>query len=258
MRIVGAVPVDTVAEGLYRRRLQAMARSMCADILRRLGPRYAPVAARFAMDDGDPVVRLRRALRKWRLYWTKRADSLALDMAELFATRTQESFEREFRKRLAAVGFTVRFRPSDRMVSAYRAVVSENVGLIRSIPQQFSKDVEGAVWRSAMKGGGMYDLSQEIRQKYGVTYRRAAFIARDQQAKAHTYFEQSRRAELGITRAIWRHSSAGKEPRPTHLKMDGQEFDIAKGMWDPAVEQWILPGFLPNCRCTSRAIIPDS
>jgi uncharacterized protein with gpF-like domain len=62
---------------------------------------------------------------------------------------------------------------------------------------------------------------------------------------------------LGITKAIWRHSSAGKVPRPTHLKMDGQEFEIAKGIWDTAVEEWVLPGFLPNCRCTSRAIIPE-
>jgi hypothetical protein len=26
-------------------------------------------------------------------------------------------------------------------------------------------------------------------------------------------------------------------------------------MWDPAVQQFIQPGELPNCRCTSRAII---
>jgi SPP1 gp7 family putative phage head morphogenesis protein len=230
---------------------------MAADLLRRIRRRYGAASARFAMDDADPVVRLRASLRSWRKYWVRRGDSLALDIAELFATRTQASFEREFRKRLATVGFTVRFRPTEQMISAYRAVVAENVSLIRSIPQQFAKDVEGAVWRSAMKGGGMYELSRDIQQKYGVTYRRAAFISRDQQSKAHSCFEQARRSELGITKAIWRHSSAGKVPRPTHLKMDGQEFEIAKGIWDTAVEEWVLPGFLPNCRCTSRAIIPE-
>lgn len=258
MKVVSAVPVDAVAEGLYRRRLQAFARAMAADILRRIRRRYKATSERFAMDDADPVVQLRAALRSWRKYWIKRGDSLALEIAELFATRTQESFEREFRKRLATVGFTVRFRPTERMVSAYRATVAENVGLIRSIPEQFAKDVEGAVWRSVMKGGGMYELSRDIQKKYGITYRRAAFIARDQQAKAQTCFEQARRAELGITRAIWRHSSAGKEPRPSHVKMDGQEFEIAKGMWDSDAQEWIQPGFLPNCRCTSRAIIPET
>ena len=253
--VLREIPRDATVESLYRRALQGLARSMAADILRRVRRPYRRAVVRFAMDD-DPVVVLRVVLRQWGRRWTKRFDALALEMAELFANRSQADLDRAFRKRLAQAGFTVRFRPTERMVSAYRAVVADNTNLIRSIPRQFLKDVEGAVWRAAMKGGSMHELSTEIRSKYGITYRRAAFIARDQQSKARTTFEQARRAELGIRTAIWHHSSAGKEPRPTHVAMHGKEFEIAKGMWDTAEQQWVQPGYLPNCRCTSRAVIP--
>lgn len=248
------IPTNAGLEARYRRALQLMLRDMAVDIRKRLMAVYRPAKERLAMDD-DPVVALRTVMRYLSRRWQRRFDKMAKEVAEMFATRSQADLDFMFRRRLREAGFTVRFQPTERMVSAYRAVVAENVNLIRSIPQQFLKDVEGAVWRSALKGGGMYDLSTEIRAKYGIAARRAAFIAEDQGAKARTTFEQARRTELGIKFAVWKHSHAGKTPRPTHVEMDGKKFDIAKGMFDPAVQQWIQPGYLPRCRCTSRAVI---
>jgi len=253
------IPANLGLEARYRRALQLLLRDMAVDIRKRLKRAYRPARERLALDahamDDDPVVSLRTLLRHLAIRWQRRFDRMAKDIAEDFATRAQGDLDFAFRKRLKEAGFTVRFRPTEHMVSAYRAVVAENVALIRSVPHQFLKDVEGAVWRSALKGGGAYELSTEIRAKYGISARRAAFIASDQGAKARTTFEQSRRSELGIKFAVWKHSHAGKIPRPTHVKMDGQRFEIAKGMWDPEVGQWIQPGYLPRCRCTSRAVI---
>jgi uncharacterized protein with gpF-like domain len=252
--ILRAIPVSAGIEAAYRKRLQLLLRDMAVDIRKRLKRVYRPAKERLAMDD-DPVIALRTVMRYLGRRWQRRFDRMAKEVAEDFATKSRTDFDFAFRKRLKEAGFTVSFKPTDRMVSAYRAVVEENVSLIRSVPQQFLKDVEGAVWRSALKGGAAYDLSKEIREKYGVSARRAAFIASDQSSKARTVFEQSRRTELGLTTAVWRHSHAGKNPRPTHLKMDGQKFAIAKGMWDSAEQAWIQPGTLPRCRCTSRAVI---
>ncbi len=52
------------------------------------------------------------------------------------------------------------------------------------------------------------------------------------------------------------HSHAGKEPRPTHVKMDGKKYDVTKGMFDTAEKRFIFPGELINCRCISRSVIP--
>ncbi len=54
------------------------------------------------------------------------------------------------------------------------------------------------------------------------------------------------------------HSRAGKEPRVTHLKMNGKLYELSKGMFDPdpQVQKYVLPGELINCRCTKRVYIP--
>lgn len=246
----------------YRQQLVALAQRMRDDIERKLKKTYPSVAERLrqtpktALDD-DPIVQLRTVLRIWGRLWQRRFDDMARDIAKAFADKSRRHLDAAFRKRLKDAGFTVTFRPTERMTSAYRAVVAENVNLIRSIPAQFLKDVQSSVWTSAMNGGSMGQLSTQIREKYGVSYRRAAFIARDQVAKSKSTLENARRAELGITEAIWVHSSAGKTPRPTHVAMNGKRYELAKGMYDSAVGKAVQVGELPNCRCTSRAILPS-
>lgn len=260
-----SVPQITANAGIsawYREQLQCMARNMAADLLRKLKRTYPKARERLDLDvamDDDPIVQLRKLLRQWGRKWQRRFDDMSAEIAESFAGRNSRYTDAQVRQRMRDAGFIVKFRPSERQVSAYRAVVAENVGLIKSIPAEFHKDVAGAVWRSVTKGGDMSTLSREIRRKYGVTARRAAFIARDQNAKAKAILEQQRRAEIGITEAVWVHSSAGKEPRPAHVRMDGKRFKIAEGMYDSTkgVQRKVQPGELPNCRCTSRAIIPD-
>lgn len=248
-------------EGLrawYRLQMQDLSRKMARDILRRLKKHYREASQRFdlGMDD-DPIVTLRTVMRLWGRLWIKRFDDMSAEIAKMFADRSQRYLEASMRRRLKEAGFTVRFRPSARMTSTYRAVVAEQVNLIKSIPRQFHKDVESAVWQSVMHGGAMSELSKEVRKKYGVTYRRAALIARDQNNKAKAVMEEARRAEIGIEEADWMHSHAGKKPRPTHVAMHGKRYKIAEGMWDPAEGRRIWPGQLINCRCTSRAIVPN-
>ena len=83
--------------------------------------------------------------------------------------------------------------------------------------------------------------------------RRAAFIARDQTNKAKAAIEKARWQELGITEAIWMHSHAGKEPRPSHVAANGKRLNVNKGMYLDG--KWVQPGEEINCRCTSRAVI---
>jgi SPP1 gp7 family putative phage head morphogenesis protein len=153
-------------------------------------------------------------------------------------------------------GFTVEFKPTRASMQAYRAVAAENVGLIKSIPQEYLTDVQSNVWESVKAGADLSTLSKNLRETYGVAARRAAFIATDQNNKAKAIIEDTRRNELGIQEAIWQHSHAGKVPRHTHVRMNGKTYKIGVGMYDSAVKKYVWPGTEPNCRCTSRAIIP--
>jgi uncharacterized protein with gpF-like domain len=209
-----------------------------------------------AMDAANPSLLLRAALRKWGGLWVSRFDKLSLDLGQAFARKSFGITQTQMRAALKDAGFTVKFAPTPGSRAAYQAVIAEQVNLIKSIPQQYLKDVETHVWQSVAKGGDMSTLSRELQKTYGVTRDRAATIARDPNNKAKATIERARRQELGITHAIWQHSAGGKVPRATHVALSGKTYLIAQGAWDSNEGKYVLPGELINCRCTSRAVIP--
>lgn len=208
--------------------------------------------------DAKPTtsVLLQRALANWVGTWTRRIETMSRRIAWDFAAKNRNATERAVMRTLVDSGFAVKVRPGAVSRQAFDAVVAENVGLIRTIPQKFLSDVQTMVWQSVMQGRNLEQLTADIQAKYGVAQRRAELIARDQNFKAKAAIEKARRLELGIDKAVWQHSHAGKEPRPTHLANDGKEYDIKQGWWDPAVQKFIWPGTEINCKCTDRAVIP--
>lgn len=204
----------------------------------------------------NPSLLLRAALRKWGGLWVSRFDTLSLELGKKFTSKSFGITQTQMRAALKDAGFTIKFKPTPGAAAAYHAVVAEQVNLIKSIPQQYLKDVETKVWGSVMKGADMHALSVDLRKTYGVTRDRAAIIARDQNNKAKATIERARRQELGITHAIWQHSAGGRVPRATHVAMNGKAYPLAQGMYDSAVGRYVLPGEEINCRCTSKAVIP--
>lgn len=204
----------------------------------------------------NPSLLIKAALRKWGGLWVKRFDRLSLELGQKFARKSFGITQTQMRAALKDAGFTVKFAPTPGAAAAYQAVVAQQVNLIKSIPDEYLKDVESKVWVSVMKGGDMHALSVDLRKTYGISRDRAALIARDQNAKAKAIIEKTRRQELGITHAIWQHSAGGKVPRATHVAMSGKAYPLAQGMYDSAEGKYVLPGELINCRCTSKAVIP--
>lgn len=256
-RVTRSVQPNAGVQAWYQAQLETIVELMASNGRDVLREHYTDPGIGFAQDGPTDDVRgLRRALTKWGDRWQARIDAMAQGLAARFVDRSMAATQNAVRAAFKAAGFTVSFKPTAASVAAYEASIAENVSLIKSIPAQFSKDVQTQVWQSVMRGGDLATLSREVQVKYGVAYRRAALIARDQNAKAKALIENVRRQELGITAAYWQHSKAGKEPRPTHVEMDGKRYELAKGMWDEDEKAFIWPGQLINCRCTSRAIIP--
>lgn len=253
--VVGAIPYNAGVEAAYRTALYDLIYLMAEDTLRTLKAPYKEAADKIGMDE-DPVIALRRAFKKLAIKWVGRFEKVSTVIAERFATGSSTTFDIVFKKKLRDAGFTVRFKPTTRMIASYRAVVSEQVNLITSIPQKFLTQVESIVWVNVIKGYDLKSLGDTLIKEYGITHRRASLIARDQAAKAKAVFEEARRSELGITEAIWRHSHAGKVPRPTHVAMHGKRYNIKEGMYDSAVGKNVWPGTEINCRCSSRSVIP--
>jgi SPP1 gp7 family putative phage head morphogenesis protein len=239
----------------YQKRLDALIAEMQNSLVYWLTAQYRKTPPVMAMDR-NPANELNDAFEKLARRWLRRFNQLAPSMASYFGTAVQKRSDASLKAALKRAGVTVQFKMTKAQKDALDATINENVGLIKSIAQQHLAEVQGLVMRSVSAGRDMGSLSKELQARYGVTKRRAALIARTQNEMATATMNRARQVELGITEAVWMHSSAGREPRPSHVAMNGKRYEVAKGMFDPEVDKMILPGQLINCRCSSRSIIP--
>lgn len=207
--------------------------------------------------EGSPSMVMQRVMRRLSQRWQRRFDQVAPKLAEYFSTEIAKRNDRALASSLRKSGLSMQFKATAQMNDVMRASMNEQVGLIRSIASQHLAEVEGLVMRSVAQGGDLSNLSKQLEQRYGITKRRAAFIAVDQNAKATATLQRVRQTELGIEEAEWRHSHAGKTPRPSHVAMNGTTYKIKEGMPDPALNgKRIWPGTEPRCRCFSKPILP--
>lgn len=254
-RALAPVRANVGIRARFRGRLEGAIEAMHRSVVARVRAAYLENPPELAQD--APADDLARAVRELRKRWIDNFDQMAEDLGEYFAESVQKRSDAALRGILATAGFAVRFRMTAAMRDVLKATVAENVSLIRSIPARYLDDVEQSVMRSVQQGRNLAPLAREITRAYGKTKKRAAFIARDQNNKATSALVRARQLELGIGKAVWRHSHAGREPRPTHLKNDGNRFDLDRGWFDPdpKVRERIWPGQLPNCRCFWTPII---
>lgn len=252
-RTVKAVRANIGVEVWYRRQLDKLVQEMQKSVAYWLAANYKASGAAVAMDE-SPASFMRKAMNRLAKRWTKRFDDMAKKLADRFAGDAMTNMDVSLASAFKDAGFTVKFKMTSQMNNALQATIAENVGLIRSIPEKYFNEVEGLVMRSVSRGRDLAYLTDELQKRYGITRRRAAFIARDQNNKATSVMQAARQKALGITEGVWKHSHAGKQPRHSHVEANGKTFDISKGMLIDG--EYIMPGELPNCRCTWEAIIP--
>lgn len=260
-KVLPAIHPNVGVTEWYADQLRAMLQEAVADAVMTLTSVLGagPVPVGIIAHDAKPTVsKVDQALKAWGVRWQRKFDKLSKAVSTKFAKRSFAATDLAMKAALRNAGFTVSFKPTRKSLEAYKLVVADNVGLIRNLQQNLYSKIQQDTWTSVRAGGDMASLSQKLHKSYGIEANRAALIARDQNNKAKAVLESSRRQELGLRKAIWQHSSAGKEPRPVHQAWgrEGKVFDLNKGLYDPDEEQWVLPGTLINCRCSSRAIIP--
>ena len=260
-RVLSPVRPNAGIEAVYAARLAALLRDVDASVRYWVGSAYRRAEPQLDLLIGSmaadaATADLEKVLRALRRRWEPKFNQLARDLAQYFVTKAADRSDAELKKLLKRAGFTVEFKLTAPVREVMRATVAENVSLIRSIPQQYLTRVEGAVMRSVVAGRDLKSLTDELADSYDVSRRRAELIARDQNAKATGAIQKIRYLEIGVERAIWMHSHAGREPRPSHLANDGKEYDVRTGWYDPDEGKFIFPGWLINCRCSSRPILP--
>lgn len=266
--VLAPVRVNAQARNDYARALQKAVANMQASYEWWLSAVYRRAldanqdAGRLAMDASDTpggsANDMFGELARLRDYWTKYFNRLAIKLA----TQTLDSWYRDnanaWRGRLQRAGFDVpmQLTPSQKLI--LQSKVRDNVALIKSIQEQYHTDVEGIVLRNFLRGRDLSAMAEQLKKRGKVTQNRAAFIALDQANKATAQMNDARQRELGIQYCVWQHSSAGKEPRATHVRAGREQWMFKVGQGIDFNDQFgqVLPGEAINCRCTSRSIIP--
>lgn len=241
----------------YRKQLLAVIREMNDDVKSKIVPIFAdnPLAM-----DANPVELLRGALRALSKKWVDRFIKMALPTAESVTNKTGEAVDRSLLAAARKDSMTINMQFTEAMLQKREAIISENVALIRSIPEKYFTDVEGMVFRAVAKGGDRKGLADEIEanfgKRHGITRRRAEFIARDQVRKATSSLSKARMQAAGIEEGEWVHSGGGNNPRHSHV-VAGKErrrYRLDKGCLIDG--KYIFPGQLPGCGCTCKPVLP--
>ena len=138
-----------------------------------------------------------------------------------------------------------------------KASIAENVSLIKSIPTQYFRKVEGEINRSIISGGGLEQLTKFFEDQHGIESRRAKNIAIDQTHKAYNGLNKGRMQAVGIKAFQWIHSGGGMHPRPLHLDtLNGKTFTFDKlPVIDLDTGERGIPGQAINCRCTMVPVV---
>lgn len=220
--------------------------------------RLAPQLAQDAKGPSSSADDMFGELNRLRAYWSDYFDTFAKKLAEQMTEKWYRDNANSWEGKLRRAGFDVpmRLTPSQRLI--LKTKVPENVALIRSIHSDYHKDIEGIVSRNFLKGRDLHAMAEQIKKRGSVTQNRAAFIAHDQANKATAQMNAARQRELGIKFCGWKHSSAGKEPRATHVRAGREQWVFVAGQGIDFGDQFgeVLPGEAINCRCTSFSIIP--
>lgn len=142
-----------------------------------------------------------------------------------------------------------------------KAIIKENVDLIRSIPDRLFPEVRRVVEEGWSKGRTVDDLADDVEKRFGVSESRARLIARDQIGKINAKVTEARHKEIGIEKFTWgtagdervRGNPAGLYPkaRPSHWEREGKVF-----RYDDPPEGG-NPGEDFQCRCVALPVIPD-
>lgn len=204
-------------------------------------------------DMNDIATRLVDLRERWVVTFSDAALTIATKFVKAADNTATKSLKRSIgEKNLQTVKFTM----TPEMKQAVDGIVAENVNLIKSIPEKYFTQVQTITLQSITRGRDLQYMTEELQKQFGVTRRRAERIALDQNNKATAELAKVRQQSLGITKGIWIHSGGGSHPRPKHVKANGQEFDLHKGLPVGDNGEYVLPGQEINCGCSWKPILP--
>jgi len=238
----------------YNMQLQKIVRAVKRDIDAQIVPLLKTLAPQYVQDGwADTInVAIQQLLAKWTSPLARHA---ANQIAASFVKTALKATDARQRRSLGVEQFT----NSVQMKSTLEAATLQNARLITSIPAQYLEQVSNIVMGNMRTGLRPSAIEAELMDQFGVSKRRAKFIARDQTAKVQGELTKQRQIDAGYQYFKWVDS---EDQRVRH-----RHHEIAQAVtpYGVGVYRWtklplsddgqpIQPGSDYNCRCIAVSV----
>ena len=242
------------AQANYRRALIALNRQIKIATLN--------IAAQISAGVSPEIVtrNLEQALDAAKLDYERAADKIAKDFTGTISADNKAKIERTLAN---ALGVGVTFLDSKVVKERLAIALSDNVRLIKTIPERHFSKVQQAVfdnYRGIEFAEG--SLTRRLQKIGRISDQQAKFLARDQAAKFTTDLNAIRQEEAGIEGYIWRNQGdervvgnpSGRYPKGNAAHMDHWQREGKVFKWsEPPPDGH--PGQAIGCRCFAQPII---
>jgi SPP1 gp7 family putative phage head morphogenesis protein len=185
-------------------------------------------------------------------------DKMLKRWAQMMVTHVNDVSKKNLSRVTAVADLEIEPLLKDNELNPYfKNIVDENVGLIRSIPEEKMSSFKNALVSAISADKPHNEIAKIIEKNFDITRNKVTFIARDQVNKLNGKLNQYRQQKIGGSRYVWR-SSHDRRVRRGHGLLDGKICS-----WDnpPIVDKTTgrraHPGQDFQCRCTAEMILED-
>lgn len=258
---------NIASQDRYVGRLQRLTQAMTKEVEREVRKLFRKTEAKVFFAQDASISSMARVLMnkltvKYAKAFIKASTPYAESMVEEQSNQSKSSLGASLKK--LSGGLTIKTDiMTGELSDILKASVAENVDLIKSIPQDYMKNVQGAVMRSITQpsGGGLKELTESIDSMLDTRNKqvlnKAKNVALDQTRKVYNNINAGRMKAVGVEKFIWRHSGGGQRPRPLHKdKLDGNTYSMDDlPIIDERTGERGIPGQAINCRCFMEPVI---
>lgn len=202
---------------------------------------------------GDPSAAptIEQLLRRYAEALTPWAQATAAQMLAEVNRRDEQAWMAQAREMSRELALEIRNAPTG---ATMRALMAEQVGLIKSIPIEAAERVHKLTIEGLENSSRASEISKAIQASGEVAKSRADLIARTEVARTASTLTEARALHVGSPGYFWR-TSGDSDVRDSHRKMNGQFV-----RWDdpPTLDGMTgHAGQFPNCRCWCEVVVPE-
>lgn len=244
----------------YAKKLEKIAADLHEEVSKEIASLYKAEGSHLGYSqDASLSSQSRILLSKLRKRTQSFLDEKAKDLADQMiarSSRANSAAAHESLKELSG-GLSLKTTAiSGKMRETMKALIADNVSLIRSIGTKHHEKIEGAVMRSIVQGRGLADLVPEIEKIGSVTRNKARGIAIDQTKKINAAIGRQRMQDCGMQEFEWNVSGQSVVHRRLHQNYHKKIFRYDDPpIIDEKTNERGFPGHLPGCNCYEVPVI---